>query len=43
MPQWGWYWLLIGLMLVYPLYVSLRHSAFESKRWTESDHPPGGS
>lgn len=42
-PQWGWYWLLVGLMLLYPLYATLRNAGFEQKRWSESDHPPGGS
>lgn len=31
------------LLLLYPLYASVRSGSFENRRWAASDHPPGGS
>lgn len=42
-PQWKWYWMLVAVMLLYPLFAWMRNAGFEKRRWTESDHPPGES
>ncbi len=42
-PSWGWYWLIFFLLLVYPIFVSIRYSGYEQKRWMESDHAPADS
>jgi hypothetical protein len=39
-PAWSNLWILLGLLLVIPLIVFFRKSAFETARWAESDHAP---
>lgn len=38
--NWTFYILALLLLLLPPLYVTLRHVAFESTRWSESDYAP---
>ncbi len=40
-----WTWILIaaGLLLVPPIFMSIRSITFESARWRESDYPPSSS
>lgn len=40
--EWGFYWPLVGFMLLPPLWVSWKASSFETRRWSESDYAPGG-
>ncbi len=40
-PQWGYFWMLVMLGLLPPLYSLWRASSFETTRWSESDHAPG--
>lgn len=37
-PVWGWYLLMLMILLPIPLYESARRSSFETKRWYNSDH-----
>lgn len=37
-PQWGYFWLLLLLGCIPPLWSLWRSSAFETARWSESDH-----
>jgi hypothetical protein len=39
-PAWSNLWILLGLLVVVPLVVFFRKSAFETARWAESDHAP---
>ena len=39
-PAWSNLAILVGLLLVVPLIVFFRKSAFETARWAESDHAP---
>lgn len=41
LPQWGYFWMLVMLGLLPPLYSLWRASSFETTRWSESDHAPG--
>lgn len=40
-PQWGYFWMLVMLGLLPPLYSLWRASSFETSRWSESDHAAG--
>lgn len=42
-PIWTWIWLTALLLLIPPIFIKLRSTAFESKRWRESDYPPSSS
>lgn len=37
-PVWGWYVLMMFLLIPIPLFESARRSSFETKRWYSSDH-----
>jgi hypothetical protein len=39
-PRWLNLLLLLGLLLVPPIWVSIRAAGYETKRWSESDHAP---
>lgn len=41
--QWGYFWMLLLLGLAPPLWSLWRSSAFETQRWSESDHAPSYS
>ena len=41
-PGWGNFWLLAGFLGLWPLAAWYRKSAFESRRWAESDYAPSG-
>ena len=36
-PFWSNYWFTLLLILIYPCYVTIRHTSFEYLRWSESD------
>ncbi len=40
--EWGFYWPLVGFLLLPPLWVTWKASSFETRRWSESDYAPGG-
>jgi hypothetical protein len=44
-PRTGWsnFILVAVFLLVFPVFATLRRSAFETRRWSESDHAPVGS
>jgi len=42
-PQWGYFWMLLMLGLLPPLWSLWRSSSFETGRWSESDHAPVSS
>jgi len=42
-PVWIWIWLAALLLLIPPIFIKIRSTAFESKRWRESDYPPSSS
>lgn len=39
----GWLWALLGVLLIPPLWITIRASVFESRRMAESDYAPSGS
>lgn len=39
-PNWSNLWIILGLIMTYPLFMVLRHWNFEAKRWSESDCAP---
>ena len=36
----GWFWLAALLLLIPPIWVTIRAAAFETRRWSTSDYPP---
>jgi len=41
--QWGYFWMLVMLGVLPPLWTLWRSSSFETTRWAESDHAPESS
>jgi ribosomal protein S27E len=41
-PRWSYFWILLGVLLVPPIFMSMQAGSFEHRRWSESDHPPTG-
>ena len=39
-PGYGWFWLAALLLLIPPIWSTIRSVAFETKRWAASDYPP---
>jgi hypothetical protein len=39
-PGYGWFWLTALLLLIPPIWVTIRAAAFETRRWATSDYPP---
>lgn len=37
---WSNFWLLLAVLVAFPLFSRARQAAFETRRWLESDHPP---
>ncbi|MCA9792239.1 MAG: DUF4178 domain-containing protein, partial [Candidatus Eremiobacteraeota bacterium] len=37
-PQWGWVFLLIFLLIWSPIITTARYNSFETRRWSQSDH-----
>ncbi|MBI4903384.1 MAG: DUF4178 domain-containing protein [Acidobacteria bacterium] len=42
-PTWGYFWIGAILLLIPPIWTSIRSGSFESKRWAESDYGGGSS
>ena len=40
-PRWWMFLIAVGLILIPPIFVSLKRRNFEFQRWSESDHPMG--
>jgi hypothetical protein len=40
---WSNFWMALGLLSVYPAWLLYRRSAFENRRWAQSDHGPGAT
>jgi hypothetical protein len=36
----GWFWLAALLLLIPPIFSTIRAVTFETKRWSTSDYPP---
>jgi len=36
----GWFWLAALLLLIPPIFTTIRATAFETRRWASSDYPP---
>ena len=36
----GWFWLAALLLLIPPIFITIRAAAFETRRWQTSDYPP---
>lgn len=41
-PGFGWFWLAALLLLIPPIFSTIRAAAFETRRWATSDYPPTG-
>lgn len=39
-PNYSWFWLAAFLLLIPPVFLSIRSRSFEVKRWMQSDYPP---
>ncbi len=39
-PGYGWFWLAAFLLLIPPIFTSIRAASFETRRWATSDYPP---
>jgi hypothetical protein len=39
-PTYGWFWFAALLLLIPPIWITIRATAFETKRWSTSDYPP---
>jgi hypothetical protein len=39
-PNYFWFWLAAGLLLIPPLFHTIRAAGFEGRRWMQSDYPP---
>ena len=42
-PVWSWIWIAAGLLLIPPVYTTIRSHSFEAARWRESDFTSGES
>ena len=42
-PNYSFFWIAALLLLIPPIFVSIRAAGFESARWRESDYAPGGA
>ena len=40
---WSNFWMALGLICLYPAWLLYRRSAFENRRWAQSDHGPGAT
>ena len=39
-PSYGWFWIAALLLLIPPIWVTIRSVNFETRRWWTSDYPP---
>jgi hypothetical protein len=39
-PNYSWFWIAVLLLLIPPVFLSVRSRSFEVKRWMQSDYPP---
>jgi hypothetical protein len=39
-PGYGWFWLTALLLMIPPIFVTIRAVSFETRRWSTSDYPP---
>jgi hypothetical protein len=39
-PNFAWFWIAAGLLLIPPVLYTVRARSFETQRWANSDHPP---
>jgi hypothetical protein len=39
-PGYGWFWLAALLLLIPPIWSTIRAASFETRRWSASDYPP---
>jgi hypothetical protein len=39
-PGYGWFWLAALLLLIPPIWATIRSVSFETRRWSTSDYPP---
>ncbi len=39
-PSYGWFWIAAVLLLIPPIFSTIRATAFETRRWATSDYPP---
>ena len=39
-PNYSWFWIAALLLLIPPVFLSIRSRSFEVKRWMQSDYPP---
>lgn len=39
-PTFAWFWMVVVLLLIPPIFKTIRAVHFERERWAESDHPP---
>jgi hypothetical protein len=39
-PSYGWFWLAAFLLLIPPIFSTIRAASFENRRWSTSDYPP---
>ncbi len=39
-PNYSWFWIAAFLLLIPPIFLSIRARSFEVKRWMQSDYPP---
>jgi hypothetical protein len=39
-PGYGWFWLAALLLLIPPIFSTIRAASFETRRWRTSDYPP---
>jgi hypothetical protein len=41
-PSWSWFWIAALLLIIPPVYTSVRSIGFEGMRWRESEFKPAG-
>lgn len=39
-PGFGWFWIAALLLVIPPVWATIRATSFETRRWTASDYPP---
>jgi hypothetical protein len=39
-PTYGWFWVAALLLLIPPIFTTIRAASFETRRWSTSDYPP---
>jgi hypothetical protein len=39
-PTYGWFWIAALLLLIWPIFSTIRATHFETRRWSTSDYPP---